>query len=389
MNFDESWIAVAARVSILASMPKHAAVRFLLFLLWGAAASAATSPAFALRVPFSVDLPAGRVTQSDLEKCDPAPAPISALPTQSRYEPNDPTKSRVNPTRSRIYDALVKPLRDFQGGIVKRTNAFVRRPKNNADSAACALAWLKAWADADALNRLPSDQGRLNRDQALAALAFGYLQLSNVRVEVPGLRGAISTWLRRLAEDSRHYSDTQTGPATRYNNHRYFAALAVAAVALVVDDKSMFDWTMDTFEEAVCSAGELGELPLEMRRGGRSRDYQILAVGPLVMLAEIGQVNNQEPYGECNNALRRMVSFALRSIDDPSEVSRVSGHAQLELPDGELKGFRVAWLVPYLKRFPDPHWQRRAGEIGGLSATAFGGNLETLFGPVTKPPATE
>src|SRR5262245_26852006 len=104
------------------------------------------TPAMALEAPF--EPPAGTVTAKMLAACPPPPAPLTSLPTQSRYRPDDPTKSVVDPELSKAYDAAVQPMRDFQGQVVSWANSYFGRPDRKAGDAACALLWIHAWASA-------------------------------------------------------------------------------------------------------------------------------------------------------------------------------------------------------------------------------------------------
>jgi len=127
----------------------------------------------------------------------------------------------------------------------------------------------------------------------------------------------------------------------------------------------------------VLGGGGDGSLPLEMGRGSRAREYQIFATGPLVMLAELGAANGIATYEECDGALPRIVTFTLKSIDDPRPIEEHADERQQEI--GELKGYRVAWLAPWLKRNPDPEWEERVDRIGKLRLTSLGGDLSLLF----------
>ena len=130
----------------------------------------------------------------------------------------------------------------------------------------------------------------------------------------------IVAWLSEGAEQARLHYETEAGRVSRMNNHRYYAAVAVAVAGIASQNEELFEWAMDTLRSAVCSAGGDGSLPLEMERGARAREYQMFATGPLVMLAELGASNGIATYEECDGALPRIVAFTLRSIDDPRPV---------------------------------------------------------------------
>lgn len=342
-------------------------------------ASAVPARAAELKSPFAAVLPSGAVAADKLAKCAPPPAPVVVLATMSRYEQEDPTKSTIDPERAAAYEATVKPLRDFQSEVVGWANDVVRRPKK-LDKAGCAFVWLGAWAKGGALQSPLTGQSAFNRDQALAALALAYLQIRNVEPDDKTLRPAILDWLGRLANGVIDHYESEAGEMSRANNHRYFAALAVGATAIAVEDERFFAWAVDTLDQAVCGTDSSGALPMEMRRGPRARDYQIFAAGPLVMLAEIAERNGVNAYGRCAGGLHRIIDFGLRSIVDPSAIERLTGVEQVDFPGPGKRGTRLAWLAPYVRRFPQTTWAELFGGIDGHpSSTALGGNLALLY----------
>lgn len=212
-----------------------------------------STQAWALTAPFA-PIP-GAATAKMLADCPPAPPPLTALPTQSRYRPDDPTKSEIDPNLAKAYDAMVQPMRDFQGQIVSWANSYHGRPERKKGDAACALSWMNAWATKDALVSLPDGEGQFNRDQAFAGLGLAYLQVSAVEVEGLDAGPAIVAWLREAAEQAIVHYETKAGNVSRRNNHRYYAALAVGVAGIAAGDDELFDWAMETLTSAVCSAG--------------------------------------------------------------------------------------------------------------------------------------
>jgi poly(beta-D-mannuronate) lyase len=305
---------------------------------------------------------------------------MTELPHESRYAEDDPTRSKVDPARQAAYDAAIKPLRAFQSQVVEAANDAFADPKK-AKKAACVLAWLKSWADRDALVDLAVDsQTQFNRDQAASSFGLAYLEVAGFEVADKTIRPAIAQWLRRLAAGTRRYYDHEAGEMSRANNHRYFGALAVAAAAVAADDAELFGWAMDTYEKGVCSATEAGALPMEMKRGSRARYYEAFALGPLVLLAEFAERNGIPAYGKCDRAMHRIVAFSVSSMSDPSAVEALASEKQMDLPDGKPPGSLVAWLAPYARRFPDEPPATMRADIGKMSSTALGGNLGLLYG---------
>jgi poly(beta-D-mannuronate) lyase len=333
-----------------------------------------------LRAPFATGRP-DQVPARRFAACKPAPTPIVSLETQSQYDTSDPTRSRVDEAAEEAYEAAVAPLRSYQKQIVDWANDYIERPQKGLSGAACAHAWLLQWAKADALRVLPTNQAQFNRDNALASLAIAYLQISKLTLPDANARPAILRWLNRMARDSRHYYDTTTLPRSRANNHRYWAALGVAAAAAATNDRDLFQWSLDSFRTGVCSATPEGALPLEMARGKKALDYQLFAIVPLVALAEFGTVNGSDLYDVCDGAIHRIVTFGLQATADPSRVAELAGEEQEAFPDGEIPAARLVFLEPYLKRFPErhPEWAARLDKRRPLKLTALGGDVTLVW----------
>jgi poly(beta-D-mannuronate) lyase len=337
-------------------------------------------PSDALEGPFAPPRGAGAITAETIAACPAAPAPPTDLPHESRYAADDRTHSKVDPARQAAYDAAIEPLRDFQSKVVEAANDAFARP-NNVKKAACVFAWLKSWADRDALVDLAVDsQSQFNRDQAAASFGLAYLELAGFDVEDGSVKRTISEWLKRLAAGTRRYYDQDAGEMSRANNHRYFGALAVAAAAAATDDAGLFAWATDTYDKGVCSATADGALPMEMKRGSRARYYQAFALGPLVLLAEFAERNGRAAYAKCDGAIHRVISFSVDSMVDADPVEAIAGEKQMKLPDGKPPGSLIAWLAPYARRFPDTPAAAGLPAIGKMSSTALGGNLGLLYG---------
>jgi poly(beta-D-mannuronate) lyase len=57
---------------------------------------------------------------------------------------------------------------------------------------------------------------------------------------------------------------------------------------------------MNGYRAGIAAIQSDGTLPLEMRRGHRALHYHLLAVSPLVYLAEFGEDNHLHLYAENN-----------------------------------------------------------------------------------------
>jgi hypothetical protein len=88
-----------------------------------------------------------------------------------------------------------------------------------------------------------------------------------------------------------------------------------------------------------------------MGRGQRALHYQLYALGPLVMLAELGEANGMDMYGMRDGAIHRLVRFNIDAMKDPSIIVKRTGVAQDTA--APFSGLEIGWAVPYVQRFPN------------------------------------
>ncbi|WP_323690409.1 alginate lyase family protein [Rhizobium sp. AN95] len=69
-----------------------------------------------------------------------------------------------------------------------------------------------------------------------------------------------------MADDTMVFFDTKAGPRSARNNHRYWAALALATVGSLTGDHNKIEWARQSYRIGVCQVTEDGTLPLEMQR---------------------------------------------------------------------------------------------------------------------------
>jgi poly(beta-D-mannuronate) lyase len=223
-------------------------------------------------------------------------------------------------------------------------------------------------------------QARLGRGPLLAAFALSYLQLA----ELPGNhaveRAAIEAWFTRLAEDTIKFMEGRPEAPSSRANHRYWNGLGVAAAGIASNQRRLFDWGMASYRLGIEQVEADGVLPLELKRGKRARDYHLYAVAPLVMLAELGAANGLDLYSIHDGALHRLVRRVTESLQDAAFFEARAGAKQTAFPAGELPTNRLAWLEPYLARFPDSSIERQIAPRRPLASTNLGGNLTLLFG---------
>lgn len=345
-------------------------------------ALALPADAGSLKLPFATVAPQKKASP-DVCASKP-PKPVVSLAVTSRYDQSDKTKSTIDEDAEEAYQEGMKPIRDWLAEVSQMATRYTESEGKKTKEAACAIAWMAAWAKGGAMLDLDTRQALLSTTRILAGVSISYAQVRAAPVGTAEDRKLIEDWFRRYAELVKG-NFSKDGSATRSSdrqNHRYWAGFSVAAIGVVTGDRKNLEWGVKSFEIGACQIRADGALPLELARGKRARDYHIHATAPLVMIAELAVANGIDAYKLCGGALHRLVKFNVDMIRDPRGVEAITGEKQLKLPtrSGALRGDRIAWLAPYLKRFPE-----KRSLIEGLkmpermTSSNLGGNLGALF----------
>ncbi len=288
--------------------------------------------------------------------CPAVPSPPASLHIDTPYQKGDPTFSHVDPQAERAVTDLVKPIRDFDVAVDVQAGRYTMSDGANERAGACALAMMDSWARQNAVSQLTSHDAYLFRANMISALAFDFMQVRGLNTGDPDQRRRVATWLHGLAEDSlEHWRALPPDSMVNHNNHRAWAALATAAAGVATNDRSLFEWGVNSAKVVACEADGDGALPREIGRAARARLYSLYAAEPLVMTAELAAANGKDLYGACGGAIRKIADFALRSVDDPSQIEARTG-VKLEpfyKPDGSFNKAQIAWAEVYHHRFPD------------------------------------
>ena len=310
--------------------------------------------------------------------CQPPPAPMRDVLPESFYV--DPAGSIVDSERYAARARIVKPLGDFGNGVARMADRWLGSKPSQPEAARCALGWLDSWARAEAMLGRVTNQGAYERKWALAGVAQAYLRLRDAPDQASAAEARVERWFARLAGEVRtHYGRRTT--STRIdvrNNHLYWAALAVAASGIAVQDRELFAWAVEQYRFALTQIVADGTLPLEVARQGKALHYHLFSVMPLVMMAELGTANGLDLYAEHGGALRRLVDRTVEGLHDPSYFERLTGTKQ-DLA-GPLSSWNIAWAEVWYARFRDPalvpllerYRPARNAWLGGDATLAFG-----------------
>jgi poly(beta-D-mannuronate) lyase len=291
----------------------------------------------------------GSFTVAAAASCSPAPRPERDITANSFY--TDAHHSIPDPVRHAQNVSSVKPLEDYGRQVVRMAD----EPENHS----CAVAWLLAWAEADAMmGTMSSGQAYYEREWMLSELALGYAKVKDRAT--PDQAKTIEGWFNRLAAAVIAHVDAHKG---KKNNHYYWAGLAVAASGRVTGNNEATEWGRQVFLYAMDQIEDDGSLPNEMDRAARATNYHLFAAEPLVMLGAILQTDSPK--------LAKLVSFCVRIIADQDIVAKRTGFAQ-----EPVKPSSYAWLAVYAHRHHSPEVDALLQKLDHKTAVSrLGGQL--------------
>lgn len=326
-----------------------------------------------LASPFGV-LAAREARATSGRGCPSPPEPhASALEFVSKYEGSDQARDQLNRDAEGRYKQATKAIQAFEAGLAELSDRYVQ---GQPEAAGCALGWMLRWAQKDALTGQANMTGKAVRKWALAATAFSLLKIR----DAPGLSSRdlamVNQWLERVA--SLVIGEHQHLPARKLNNHYYWAATAVGATGIAIDDRGLFNWAMSAYRRSVQDIDEEGVLPRELARRSRALSYHLYALQPLVMLAEMGRVNGIDLYAERDCALCRLVDRVSSGLKEPTYFERLTG-ARQQMNDAN-EGHGMVWLPLLAQACPNDMRLRALVErYQPFRGRRLGGNLTEVF----------
>jgi poly(beta-D-mannuronate) lyase len=328
-----------------------------------------------LRAPFAQRRPLA-AQSLPFSGCPPVPAPQRDLEAVSFY--TDASHAVIDQRLLQRNLEAVRPVRQYVREVARMADGHLLAAPNDTAFAACALRWLGTWGSAEALLGKVNQQGAYERVWTLAGLALAYLKIRDAAGLDAGQQQGVRDWLRKLALAIQPgYERPQR--LDNWNNHSYWAGLAAAAAGVAVDDKHLFEWGLERYAAGVAQITADGTLPLEMARRQRALHYHLFALTPLVMLAELGQVNGRDLYELDHGALHRLVHRMLSGLGDPRGFERATGSPQLGID--RLPADDMGWMEPYYARFKAPELLPWLMRYRPIVSERLGGDLTLAFAP--------
>jgi poly(beta-D-mannuronate) lyase len=314
--------------------------------------------------------------------CDAPPAPVGTLDFGSRYADDSATRSDIDAAGEAEAEDALRPIDDFLRDLTDRANGVLRGKDDATAQADCIVQQIAVWAQANALGDLQSETAGLTMGSRLAGFALVMLQVSPQTTRTQDV-DVIGKWLDGLMRAQMTFWEQDAPKGARQGNLRAWAALAGSATARLTQDQVIRGWSAWSVSYVLCTAGPDGNLPREMDRGRLALKYQLHAIAPLVVSTLLLSKDGVDLTATCDNALRRIVDFAMSDLQDGAKTQAITGNAQ-SLVDGSdtLEGFQLAWTVPYLLLDPSAAgdtFDGLADRYGPLNYSKLGGNQKLLW----------
>ena len=322
------------------------------------------------------------VTQTDAAYDCPATPPFaSKLDVESYYI--DKNHSVIDPKKLEAYQQATDASTHLGQYATLAADAYL--DKGSRAAARCVYSLLDAAAEAKAwTGKMPSNNGVYNQNWLLSGTAIAYLKVRPSGLGTPAEDAEIQKWFRQLAGRVRDYfDDSILRPGSDgWNNHFYWAGLAVAAEGIADDDKSGFKWGIDAYRAGVGRILTDGSLDAEMGRAQRAVHYHLYALGPLIILAELGEANGLDLYAEDKGAIHRLVNFCGSILENPTLLEKRTGVPQVA--SKPWKGQEIGWAVPYVRRFPNSKLSVLIAQAPWVGFWQWGGAPPPAVGPTAR-----
>lgn len=249
------------------------------------------------------------------------PAPVGEMQIPHHYIQG--SSGPINPAEA----PATRAYSDYERRITAGMNQWVAT--GNQAEAACALAQLDAWAQANALtnyNPKTWSQSWYQAEWTLCSSGITDSVLLQDAALDPAQQARVTKWLRSAAHQLISYEE----PGKPGNNHHYYRSLAALSIGILSKDDGLFRFGIDTFKQAVGQEDNNGAFPLEMARHENAIHYQAFALQPLVIIAEFAERQHVDlyAYADHGRTLRSAIVFLGQLVADPSVVKQYTNDTQ-------------------------------------------------------------
>lgn len=323
-------------------------------------------------------------------RCPAVPSPLVDMSGYvSRYEPKDPTQSKVDPAREAAVADREKMLTGFAKQLARMADQQLVSVPPNPEITRCVWTHLATWAEAGALRGKIDQNDAVGRRLVIMLGAWQLTTYASVALKVSGpesaeiaaARAKVLPWMKSIVLTAMAEARDPNLFMRLKSNQLYWAGVAAAYTSALTQDEALKDLALMALRSGLENVAGSGALRDEMRRGGRAVMYQQFGTLPLAILVRYADANGVVLTEQERNSLLRLVDFSAASMSDPTKANEIAGVSQEPLKDRSALGW-IDIIRPYVARInPDaaarldqaadaagsrPAWHIYAG--GGVTA---------------------
>ena len=292
----------------------------------------------------------------------PSPiAPLTDMSDMKTFYAPGATQSVIDKSRMSAYMQRTQAPQQQKRILTALVKSAMTDPADRQRISDCITSHIANWAEAGALlQNLDKNNPTTHRQAILTAIwtIIGFANAYEVASEigtVPQTRkDAIDGWFRRLSDEILKEFTPPAQPRPKNyqwldgnSNHRYWAAAAVGLLAVHLQDRQHFEWSMNVLRSALAEADADGSMKRELQRGGKSLHYQNYAMQPLAILVRLADANGVKLTPDEETKLSAIARFSAESFENPAALETRLGIQQEKRPD------MINWIDAY-----DDHFRR-------------------------------
>ena len=293
---------------------------------------------------------------------------------------SDADNSIIDPFKKKEFDNNQKKLQVFAKDVTFASNSYLYL--KSSSGAVCAAKLLVTWAKNDALlgnmSTDPKDwkskmQAKFVRKWLAGELANAYLKIRKSPDIAENDRVIILSWFRKLVgEIQKDY----LGPKSLKNNHATWAGVSVMMSAIVLDDRKLFEWSLQKYHETVDQIQTDGTLPLEIARKGEALHYHHWTLTALSILANYARANGIDLLSYRDHKIDYLEKILIPTLSDPDEFMKITGLK----PARDLIGSDRAWVEYFYKKNHNPEIKKYLIAHRPISEYWFDFDMTACFG---------
>ena len=336
----------------------------------------AVQPVFARVVELKSPLLISKSGQSEangtLSACPPRIRALKDMSDMYAFYVPDSTMSVIDPQKMSDYSKKIWPINEVKKVLSTLSVTALNGPDDTRKVARrCITAQISLWSENDALLSGLENNNLLGHRQAILEIIWASIIFSNgyalanqiSPLDYSGKEKA-DVWFSKLlplimAEFTPREREKKDQWLDARSNQWLWAGASVASLAVLLNDRPAFEWSIDILKLALDEAPVDGTLPSELKRGQRSLHYQNFAMAAISIMVATADANGIQLSDKQEVKLKALATFTADAFENPSIIEDKTGKTQ------EKRASMITWAAALSLHFKvkDPSLSQRLKEL--------------------------